>query len=288
MPGNTADHVARWWTTVESRAAACAEAPSDECVHRLRTHLRRLRAVVDHLRRDLPQPAAGQVRATLRDITRHTGRLRDLDVLIAAEDAWLALLPPGLEPGGREVWRHLRRERQWARELLEGYLTGELFQGQRRLLARLLPELLADPAGRLDSLLAARVRRTWKRMAADADRLDAASPPDRWHRLRKRAKLLRYGLEVLPESRARRKVLDALQRLQRRLGAFNDASVQQALLVRLARDEWSPAALQALGAWRVLMHERQRAEVARLPGALTRFCNDERARLLDRALARVD
>ncbi|MFO7608401.1 MAG: CHAD domain-containing protein [Candidatus Krumholzibacteriia bacterium] len=284
MPATVASQVQQWWQTVCLHAEACRQEPRTETVHQLRTHLRRLRSLADQLRADLPQPAVGQVRSILRDITGRTGQLRDLDVLIAAEEDWIALLPPGLEPGGREVWQHLRRERQWARELLEGYLAGDLFRDQCRLLERLLPEIFTDPEGRLDGLLAARVRRTWQQVAADAANLDAQSGPEPWHRLRKRAKRLRYGLEAQPGSKPRRSLLAALKRLQDRLGAFNDAAVQHALLVRLARDEWSPAALQALGAWRVLLHQRQVAQARRLPVALSRFCGTPNARLLDKVL----
>jgi CHAD domain-containing protein len=284
VPATVASQVQQRWDTVRRQADACRQEPRPETVHQLRTHLRRLRSLADQLRADLPQPAVGQVRSTLRDITGRTGQLRDLDVLIAAEEEWIALLPPGLEPGGREVWQHLRRERQWARELLEGYLAGDLFRGQCRVLARLLPEIFTDPEGRLDGLLAARVRRTWEQVAGAAADLDAGSGPGPWHRLRKRAKRLRYGLEAQPASKARRRLLAALKRLQDRLGAFNDTAVQHALLVRLARDEWSPAALQALGAWRVLLHQRQEAQARRLPVALTRFCGSPTARLLDRVL----
>lgn len=286
MPAAVASQVQQWWSTVRVHTEACRLRPQPETVHQLRTNLRRIRALTDELRDELPQPALGQVRAILRDITRRTGRLRDLDVLIAAEDAWIATLPPGLEPGGREVWQHLRQEQQWYRELLEGYLAGDLYRGQCRVLDRLLPELFTDPDGRLDEPLAARVRRTWQRVAADADRLDRDSPPQQWHRLRRRIKRLRYGLEVQPDCGARRRLLAALRRLQQRLGTFNDSAVQLAMLVPLARDEWSPAALQALGAWRALLVQWQRAEARRLPSALARFACADNARLLARVLAR--
>ena len=285
MPAAVANQVRQWWSTVLVHSEACRIRPEPEAVHQLRTHLRRIRALTDELRDDLPQPALGQVRSTLRDITRHTGRLRDLDVLIAAEDAWIGMLPPGLEPGGREVWQHLGQEQRWHRELLEGYLAGDLYRGQCRVLDRLLPEMFTDPDGRLDSLLAAHVRRTWQRVAADADRLDRDSPPQQWHRLRKRIKRLRYGLELQPDSGARRRLLAALRRLQRRLGTFNDSAVQLALLVPLARDDWSPAALQALGAWRALLVQWQRTEARRLPAALARFGTADNARLLEKILA---
>lgn len=288
MPAAVDSYARQWWDIVRRHAAACGTQPQPETVHQLRTHLRRIRALADQLRGDLPQPALGQVRGTLRDITLRTGQLRDLDVLVATEEAWVAMLPPGLEPGGREVWQHLRREQQWARELLEGYLAGDPFRGQCRVLERLLPEIFTDPQGRLDGLLADRVRRTWEQVAKDAGSLDADSPPEAWHRLRKRAKRLRYGLEVQPASKDRRRLLASLRRLQGRLGAFNDTAVQHALLVRLARDEWSPAALQALGAWRVLLYQRQRAEARRLPAALSRFAGPVNARLLERMLGNGD
>ena len=63
-----------------------------------------------HLKPALPDPPSASVRATLRAIALRTGSLRDLDVLLAAREVWLAALPPDLSDGGQEVWRHFIHE----------------------------------------------------------------------------------------------------------------------------------------------------------------------------------
>lgn len=271
MSTHVRDHVTAWWNRVLWHADAAVDDPDPVHIHQFRTHLRRIRSLLGHLNGLLPDPPATQVRTTLRQVAMRTGRLRDLDVLRIEREDWLEVLPPELTAGGQEVWNHLDQEHARSRELVEGYLVGDHFRGQRLATDRALPVLFADPDRVLDPALLEAVARRHRKITRAATKLTAATEAERWHRLRIQAKKLRYSLEACPATDARKEALALLKKLQKALGDFNDVAVQRVLLEQLAADEWTVDGLQALGAWRKWLHDEQVARQAALPGALALY-----------------
>ena len=73
-----------------------------------------------------------------------------------------------------------------------------------------------------------------RRIAASAETIDDCTPPERLHAVRIDAKKLRYLIDVTPgfyETSDLEHVLKALKGLQRVLGDFNDADVQERRLI---------------------------------------------------------
>jgi CHAD domain-containing protein len=124
--------------------------------------------------------------------------------------------------------------------------------------------------------LAARLNRWHRRAAADAKRYAALDDAGR-HRLRKRVKRLRYGLEfsaALFKPRELRRYLSALRAVQERLGAINDMVVAMEAFNR-HRDS-DPRAWFALG-W---LAARREVLIAKARPDLNAFA---RAKRLDKA-----
>lgn len=106
----------------------------------------------------------------------------------------------------------------------------------------------------LRELLAARLNR-WHRQVVDAAEHYADLDDAQRHRLRKRAKRLRYATEfcaALFERRAVRRYLKALRGLQERLGAVSDTAMAMQLFAPQAATD--PPAMFALG-WLAARHE---------------------------------
>ena len=103
----------------------------------------------------------------------------------------------------------------------------------------------------IEEIAAERIRKVYRRMVRDGNRIDDASPAEDLHELRKRGKELRYLLELFgsPFPKAVVKPLvSTLKDLQTVLGRFQDLAVQIELLHEV-RDQLrgEPATLMALG-----------------------------------------
>ena len=210
---------------------ALSGAPDAETVHEVRKATKRLRALLRLVRDHLGERCYERENLTFRDAARALSPARDAEVLAATADQ----LAPRLD-GRRGALAPIRRA---ARERLRAAhadahprKTAKRIVGSlRRARARVATWPL--PAGGWGAL-APGVRRTYKRGRAGWH--DAASKPTvtRLHEWRKRAKDLRYTLDLLePVWPAVVKAMaDETDALADRLGEDHDL----ALLRRFARD----------------------------------------------------
>ena len=215
-----------------SQIASGAHAP--EHVHQLRVGLRRLRSALALFERD-DDTALGDAAAAL---FRELGAARDQTVLEGEFGAALveamrsAGLPDAVPPAGASA------DIEKAPPTLADVLRASASQ---TLLLDLLSAMHAEPSPSdatadtsADALprdrLAARLNKWHRQVVADAKRYDALDDEAR-HRLRKRAKRLRYATEfsaTLFDRREVRRYLKALRALQERLGAVSDVLMAMA------------------------------------------------------------
>jgi CHAD domain-containing protein len=204
----------------------------EEDVHRLRTTVRRLEV-------QLNNPPA-RVAKSLRTLRRRAGKLRDIDVHLGLLKPPLPSLAPARRPraglpGARPA--PLDRAQQKLRQMLRARRARQLVSLRHRvaeaapLLAASLPALAAravrSPAAATDAhQQTARARRRflrWTRiLPADAV----------WfHRLRIRAKKLRYSLEPLELHGEAAELTAQLKQVQDAIGCWHDwATLQQRAL----------------------------------------------------------
>jgi CHAD domain-containing protein len=228
-----------------------------EFLHDVRVSIRRARSVLRELK-DVHDPGArSHLRDELKWAQALTGPVRDLDVQLL-EWPELAAHVGDVRAAELEPLRELlarRRERERAK-LARG-LRGKRF----RAAMRAWRALASEPAGPgpdadkpIEAVAGKRIRKVLARMLEDGGKIDAKSPPEALHDLRKRGKELRYLLElfgsVFPE-RAVEPLVAGLKDLQKVLGRFQDRAVQVETLRdmrhELAAEDEGPAALIALG-----------------------------------------
>lgn len=255
-----------------------------EHVHQLRVGLRRLRSALRCFR-GWVEPAPDAAVAGLRGLFADLGRVRDDDVqgagiastlaaALVASGAPAAAVPPTGAVGGGAGGG--------APSLLRGapaqQVLFELLRWRAGWSAVDEPPLpWADRAAR-------RLARWHRGLQADAahfDQLDEGA----LHDLRKRVKRQRYALEFLGALLKRRKLrvyLDALTRLQDRLGELNDLFVARDRQQARAQAQADPAAWFALG-WLAarLVHSREAVKPA-----LQRLARCDPPRVSGRALRR--
>jgi CHAD domain-containing protein len=220
---------------------AAAERGSDpEGVHQMRVGLRRLRSALRLFRAQLPVRETEALAQELHWLAGALGAARDLDVFLEEllgplvkkrpDDRGLAVLRKAAEGARREAYTALRRELASQRYATLVLRLGRFVDGAsfRRRGASELAQPARPLARRLLRHRAARIREL-------GERLDELSAQE-LHRLRIRAKRLRYAAELLaplfgdeaPARAARR-----LAELQDVLGHLNDQAIAEKLVARL-------------------------------------------------------
>ena len=215
---------------------------ADEHVHQLRVGLRRLRSALALFEGVAEAVALGEAAAAL---FRRLGTARDAAVLDAEFAAELAA---AMRSAG------IADDTPMAPASNETVSSAGVLReaGSQVLMLDLLAAVHAadDVPGHGDGLhkhLAMRLKRWHRQLVADAKRFADLDDAAR-HRLRKRAKRLRYATEFcagLFERRAVRRYLRALRGVQERLGALSD--VAMAMGAYAGRREIEPRAMFALG-----------------------------------------
>lgn len=219
-----------------SQVASGEHAP--EHVHQLRVGLRRLRSALAFF--EVPAPALAEGAAVL---FRALGAARDQVVADAAfgPDLERAMRAAGLAPG--TVERGAPPSPDCA-PLVRTTASQALLLDLIAAMHAAPP--VADPQP-LRERLAARLDR-WHRQVVRAAKRHGSLDDEARHRLRKRAKRLRYATEFcagLFPRKAVRRYLKALRALQERLGEVTD--VMMAMDVHRPRAATDPAAMFALG-----------------------------------------
>lgn len=248
--------VAHCLQQVQANAAEVADGSyDDEHVHQLRIGLRRLRTALRFFGVGQPgvDPAWGEALAAL---FRRLGGARDRAALaeafeapLQAAGAPLAALPPVAGEAPHAVLREPSATQLW--------LALQVFA--------LSPDPAPSQAARAPAL---RRLRRWHRRIEAAARQHAALDDDARHRLRKRAKRLRYAVEFCADwlrPKRLRRYLRRLAAVQAALGVCNDLATALPLYRELAAHD--PRAWFAVG-W---LTARQDDAVAAADAALHRL-----------------
>jgi CHAD domain-containing protein len=212
-----------------------------EFLHDFRVAVRRARTLLGQIRGVFPADIVEHFKIELSWIGRVTGPPRDTDVLVLA------------------LREHFEEFSEDDRETLIAFLSRTQQQEYDQLMRALdsgrYRRLLADWRAFLESpirsdstaphatesLAAIVSHRAWrlsKRISRTVKHVDELTPADRLHEIRIDAKKLRYLLDVMPacyEIADMQCILGVLKKLQSALGDFNDAHVQEKLLLDWGR-----------------------------------------------------
>ena len=261
-----------------------------EFLHDLRVAVRRTRSILKLIGDVLPNEMAERFAPDFKWLGDLTTPVRDLDVYLLELDTMTSRLtsaaPGDLDPFRAFLVKHRAAER---RKLVRG-LRSKRFEnllGDWR--AELAEVTNADHDGPTVAKLARRrLRRAYRNAARLGARIDADSPSDDVHALRKRCKELRYLLEVFKpvcDSTPHRALLKELKSLQDTLGDFQDGEVQREAVREFAAAMMEQGAapaetVLAMGEMAAQLDAHQLNARAALAGRLQPFLADEnRARV---------
>jgi triphosphatase len=278
----------REFQALVARQPAADKTPSTHDVHQMRIATRRLRVALRLFGHMLPRAQAKQLKRDLRWFAGRLGTVRDLDVHAEHFRSYLrgATAEHAQLLGDYEL--QLRRDRAVARSELTVHLATPRY---RELIATFEAVLHGAPSAaalrrwksfRISDGAAEYLRESKKRVFKLGRNIGPTTEAKELHRLRIRAKRLRYELEffleVYPELDAAAKATKGLQDL---LGACQDASLARERLtaytraLRRRRQE-APIGVPrpALGQWGA--HQTQVGQDARLafPAEWARFVRE--------------
>lgn len=252
-----------------------AEHPPDpETIHQMRIAARRLRVSLKVFRRMLPGDAAQRFDREFQWFARSLGQLRDLDVQTENFRAYQQTIGADQlqELGGYEL--HLRRARTEARDNLTSVFAAPRYARLIESFAGLL-DGAPSPAAlrrwrsyRISDGLKKILRKSQRRVLKLGRKVGSDAPAERLHRLRIRAKRLRYEFEFFRDVYpSLDKAAKAAKRLQDVLGEHQDActaatqlqAYARSLRRRSGRSHTVPAAFGVLE-----QREQQKAAAMRL------------------------
>jgi CHAD domain-containing protein len=253
--------------TLEANVAGIIRDLDTEFLHDLRVSVRRTRSVLKLVGDALPAELVKAFLPEFKWLGDLTTPTRDLDVYLLKYPGIAAGLVAATPAELRPFHAHLIRSRSAARRRLVRGLRSQRFARLAREWRAALEGLPAAPRGQAAADLAARsIRRAYRRVLRQGRAIDASSPAENLHDLRKRCKELRYLLESfasLHDPATHERAVKGLKGLQDCLGEFQDCEVQQheirMFAAQMMSDSEVPAtALLAMGelAGQVALRER--------------------------------
>lgn len=228
-----------------------------EPLHRLRVTARRMETVLSLFRTRLPL-GLRRSRPTLKRLLDALGAVRDADIRIEAVSSFRSSLPESDRAGLDPLLQHLQLERAWVRSkmlrTLDAKRTRDWLDTLPEQLARTTlptPSASSRDAPAL-TVVPGLIRERYRKLRNCARKLTRESSIGEFHKVRVRAKKLRYALEVVAPTYTKpaAKMLAAVHKLQSRLGTQHDADVIARYLTQLVTrppTSFTPATLFLMG-----------------------------------------
>jgi CHAD domain-containing protein len=285
---------------IEANLEGTIEDLDSEFLHDLRVSVRRSRAVQRELKGVFPPAQLARFRAEFRWLQQATGDARDLDVHVLEFDAMRGLVPEPMQADLDPLLDVLRARRvkahsQMVSDLRSPHAT-RLLATWRSFLDRLEETDAAerpDAARSIGEVAGERIRKVYRQMVRMGGAINASSPAEDYHELRKKGKELRYLLELfgspLYPAEVVKPMIKTLKGLQDVLGRHQDREVQVGLVRSLGPEvgerEHPERALMAMGALISRLAEDEQAARGEFAGRFAEFASKEQRRLVKETFA---
>ncbi len=251
-------------------------------LHQYRVALRRMRALFSQMKKSLGKEESQWFKKQLAELARPTNQLRDLDVYLKSEAAYLALIPENFHEGLQRLFKDLARERQQEQKKLAAELKSPEYRSKISLFESHLALCPKTPTKKghkpVLKIAARQIISRYNAIAMDALEITDTSPDEQVHEVRLGCKKLRYLLEFFADlfpKKQIRPLIKALKKLQDNLGAFNDLSVQRERLEQyLQHNKVAPDTQAAVHALNGVLFNRQRVERSYIRAQLANFLDD--------------
>jgi CHAD domain-containing protein len=279
-----AEMLDRFAAAIDENVPGTIAAIDTEFLHDLRVAVRRTRSILKLAGDVLPGDLGERFNPEFKWLGDLTTPVRDLDVYLLELDTMAGRLksahPSELDPFRSFLVRHRAAERRRLVRGLRSRRFEELISEWRGALAQVAADTNGDPT--VAALARQRIGRAYRNAVRRGKRINADSPSEYVHSLRKRCKELRYLLEVFRPVCAiapHRRLLKELKALQDTLGEFQDGEVQREAIREFAaammeQGAAPPATVLAMGELAAQLDAHQQTARAALAGRLEPFLAD--------------
>jgi CHAD domain-containing protein len=212
-----------------------------EFLHDFRVTVRRTRSLLGQIKHVFPFEVVRHFSTEFSWLGQLTGAPRDIDLLLHSLRRRQGEAPGDeMEPLATLLLQTQQAEYQQLVDALNSDRYRRLLSDWEAFLESTAPSASEAPNAErpLVEVVTARAWRLSRRISGSAEDIDDETAPARLHHVRIDAKKLRYLVDVTPGFYAAADlevILAALKKLQRLLGDFNDAHVQEARLLECAR-----------------------------------------------------
>jgi len=273
----------RLFDTAEANVPGTVRDVDTEFLHDLRIAVRRTRSVLKLAGSVLPAGLAGRYRPAFKWLGDLTTPTRDLDVYLLGYPEMAGKLASATELELRPFHDHLNRQRAASQRQLARGLRAARYRQLASRWRHDLEQVIASPGRRPSAgkFAASRIATAHQRVLRGGGAIEATSPPQALHDLRKSCKELRYLLEVfasLHDPAEQWRAVNELKALQDCLGEFQDTEVQRAELrafaAQMMADRSAPAeTLLAMGEIAAALAVRQRSARSEFSGRFAEFAS---------------
>lgn len=243
-----------------------------EFLHDFRVSVRRTRSALGQIKGVLPLPVLNRYKREFAWLGQITGNTRDLDVYLLNFDDYRNSLPASMQADIESLRNFLHRHWQIEHKALVKALNSaryrRLVSSWRKFLETPVKQRSTLPNARrpVYEVASERIWRVYKRILKEGRAIEADTPAEALHDLRKTAKKLRYLMEFFQSLYPGRKIkqlIGVLKSLQNNLGDFQDYEVQVSTLKRfseqMVEEDMAPAGtLLAMGMLIEGLERRQR------------------------------
>ncbi|NOQ64543.1 MAG: CHAD domain-containing protein [Methyloprofundus sp.] len=232
-------------TAIQVNEASTIADIDSEFLHDFRVAIRRTRAGLSQIKNTLPA----------RDLAKHTrffawlgqitGTTRDLDVYLLSYQDYQAALPKSLQADLAPLYAFLKQKQVLAQQALVAKLEQPEYRKQLKAWEHFLQQDCPKKATASHAKLSIKTladQRIWKvytRLLHEANAIQASSPAEALHDLRKTCKKLRYLMEFfqsLYPAQEFKAGLKALKGFQAVLGDFQDYEIQEISLKQFSEE----------------------------------------------------
>jgi CHAD domain-containing protein len=260
-----------------------------EFLHDFRVAIRRTRSALTQIRGVFPQRIVERFKTDFAWLGQITTPSRDLDVYLLNFDEYRDSLPPDMqadiEPLRAFILRHQQIEHRALVKALDSARYRRLLAAWQKYLEQEVPARSTLPNARrpVYEVASQRIWRIYRRAIREGTAIDAQSPADALHELRKTCKKLRYLMEffqsLYPADRVKG-LIRVLKTLQDNLGKFQDYEVQVTTLKEFshrmtAEGGISPDTLLAMGMLIDGLERRQHQAREEFAGRFADFSRQE-------------
>ncbi|MGB5259826.1 MAG: CHAD domain-containing protein [Gammaproteobacteria bacterium] len=239
---------------IQANEAGTRTGTDTEFLHDFRVAVRRTRSALGQIKGVLPLPVLNRYKREFAWLGQLTGNTRDLDVYLLTFDDYRNSLPDSMqadiEPLREFLQRHWQIEHKALVKALDSARYRRLFSSWCNFLETPVKQRSTLPNARrpVYEIACKRIWRVYRLILKEGRAIEADTPAEALHELRKTAKKLRYLMEffqsLFPAGRIKR-LIGVLKALQDNLGDFQDFEVQVLTLKRFSEQMVEEAGVPA-------------------------------------------